>query len=189
MTRLWLVRHAPTHTQGLCGWTDLPADLSDTGALARLSARLPALALLLSSDLARARDTAAALATPGRRPAPADPRWREIHFGAWEGLAPATLDPALSRLFWDGQAAAPWGEGWADLTARVTAALDALPQSADIIVVAHLGAILAAWAHAAGTGPMQALAHPVPPLSLTRLARTTAGWRPDGPVGDLTGTR
>lgn len=183
MTRLWLVRHAPTGAPGLCGWTDAPADLSDTATLARLSARLPAAALLLSSDLTRAAATAGALVTPGRRTLPPDPRWREIHFGDWEGLAPATLDPALSRAFWDGQATAPGGEGWGDLSSRVAAAMDALPATADIIVVAHLGAILAAWARAAGCGPMQALAHPVPPLSLTRLDRTAAGWYPGGPVG------
>jgi alpha-ribazole phosphatase len=41
MTRLWLVRHGPTHARTMVGWTDLPADLSDVAALARLSAHLP----------------------------------------------------------------------------------------------------------------------------------------------------
>ena len=68
MTRLWLVRHGPTHAKAMVGWTDLPADLSDTAALARLTAHLPADALVISSDLARAVATADALA---RRRAPA----------------------------------------------------------------------------------------------------------------------
>ena len=41
MTRLWWVRHGPTHAKAMVGWRDLPADLSDTAALARL-ARLSA---------------------------------------------------------------------------------------------------------------------------------------------------
>jgi broad specificity phosphatase PhoE len=41
MSRIWLVRHGPTHAKGMVGWTDLPADLSDGAALARLNAHLP----------------------------------------------------------------------------------------------------------------------------------------------------
>ena len=36
MTRILWVRHAPTHATGMVGWTDLAADLSDVGALARV---------------------------------------------------------------------------------------------------------------------------------------------------------
>ena len=41
MSRLFLVRHGPTHAKTMVGWSDLPADLSDTAALARLSDHLP----------------------------------------------------------------------------------------------------------------------------------------------------
>ncbi|MEY8841169.1 histidine phosphatase family protein, partial [Cribrihabitans sp. XS_ASV171] len=37
MTRLHFVRHGPTHAKGMVGWSDLPADLSDTALLDRLS--------------------------------------------------------------------------------------------------------------------------------------------------------
>jgi len=37
MTTLWLVRHGPTHAKAMIGWTDLPADLSDAGAIAPAS--------------------------------------------------------------------------------------------------------------------------------------------------------
>ena len=43
----------------MIGWTDLPADLSDTARIARLSNYLPH-APVISSDLSRARDTAPA---------------------------------------------------------------------------------------------------------------------------------
>ena len=57
MTTLWLVRHGPTHAKAMIGWTDLPADLSDAGAIARLRAALPD-APIVSSDLIRAVTTA-----------------------------------------------------------------------------------------------------------------------------------
>ena len=34
--RVSLVRHGPTHARGLIGWSDVPADVSDRKALARL---------------------------------------------------------------------------------------------------------------------------------------------------------
>lgn len=180
MTRFWLVRHGPTHARTLTGWTDLPADLSDTAALERLSAALPAAAPVVSSDLARAVQTAAALAGPRPR-LPPDPRLREIHFGAWEGLAAdaaAARDPALARSFWEGgPVVPPGGEGWTDLDTRVAAAIDALAGPPDVIVVAHFGAILAALARAAGLTLPQALAQRIEPLSLTEIARGPQGWQ------------
>ena len=62
MTRLWWVRHGPTHQKAFTGWRDVPADLSDHAALARLDAFLPPDARLISSDLIRASATADALA-------------------------------------------------------------------------------------------------------------------------------
>src|SRR5690606_24710314 len=80
VTRFWLVRHGPTHARGMVGWTDLPADLSDGTALARLSAHLPGEAPVISSDLSRAVATADALAAcagrSGRRRLPHDPGLR-----------------------------------------------------------------------------------------------------------------
>ena len=60
MTTLWMVRHGPTHAKAMIGWTDLPADLSDTDAIARLRTELPD-APIVSSDLIRAVATADAL--------------------------------------------------------------------------------------------------------------------------------
>jgi alpha-ribazole phosphatase len=83
MSRFFWVRHGPTHARAMVGWTDLPADLSDTAQLARLSAHLPQDALVVSSDLIRAHDTATAI-QGGRLRLPDDPSLREIHFGDWE---------------------------------------------------------------------------------------------------------
>lgn len=173
MTRFWLVRHGPTHAKAMIGWTDLPADLSDTAALSRLIAHLPPKAPVISSDLSRAIATAGAL---GDRPRlPHDPALREIHFGEWERRTFAEIDaeaPALIRAFWEepGNSRPPGGESWNELTTRTWAALDRLRGTApDLIVVAHFGPILAALQRAGGMTATQVFAHRIDNLSVTCL--------------------
>lgn len=182
MTRFWLVRHGPTHARGMVGWTDLPADLSDGAALARLSAHLPGEAPVISSDLSRAVATADALAAcagrSGRRRLPHDPGLREIHFGRWEMRRHDEVeaeDPALARAFWEtpGEIRPPGGESWNDLSARTLAALARLQGTApEIVVVAHFGPILSALQRAAGLTATAVLAHRIEPLSVTTLTLT-----------------
>jgi broad specificity phosphatase PhoE len=173
MTRFWLVRHGPTHARSMIGWTDLPADLSDTAALTRLNAHLPPDAPVLSSDLARAIATADTLAP--RLRLPHEPALREIHFGQWERRTFAEVeaeDPALIRASWDspGDIRPPGGESWNDLTTRTWAALDRLQGSApDVIIVAHFGPILAALQRATGHTALQVFAHKIDNLSVTQL--------------------
>lgn len=177
LTRLWWVRHAPTHSRALAGWRDIPADLSDTAALVRLHAHLPAAAVLVSSDLSRAVATADALAT-GRRRLPHDSALREFRFGDWDGLRwdeVSTRWPDLSRAYWEepGDVAPPGGESWHAAAARVSAAADALVRrhaGGDVVAVAHFGAILTQYARAAGLTPGQALAQRIDTLSVTCLA-------------------
>ncbi|MCX7286128.1 MAG: histidine phosphatase family protein [Rhodobacterales bacterium] len=173
MTRFWLVRHGPTHAKTMVGWTDLPADLSDTAAIARLNAHLPPDAPVISSDLQRAITTADSLRPRPRLPH--DPALREIHFGQWETRAFAEIDaesPAHIRAFWEtpGDIAPPGGESWNDLTNRTWAALDRLQGSApDIVVVAHFGPILAALQRASSLTASQTFAHRIDNLSVTGL--------------------
>lgn len=174
MTRFWLVRHGPTHAKTMIGWTDLPADLSDTAALARLNAHLPPDAPVISSDLVRAIATADAL---GPRPRlPHDPALRELHFGQWETRAFADIEtesPAHIRAFWDnpGDIAPPGGESWNALATRTWSALDRLKGIApDIIVVAHFGPIVAALQLAENVAPEAAFAHRIDNLSVTCLS-------------------
>ena len=173
MTRFWLVRHGPTHAKTMVGWTDLPADLSDTAALARLSAYLPKAAPVISSDLIRAVATADAL---GSRPRlPHDPALRELHFGQWETRAFAEIEaesPDHIRAFWEtpGDIRPPGGECWNDLAARTWAALDRLQGTApDIIIVAHFGPIVAALQRAKTLSPEAAFSHRIDNLSVTSL--------------------
>ena len=190
--RLWLVRHGPTGAKGMCGWTDLPADLSDVAALNRLSMALP-LAPVVSSDLRRAVATADAVAD-GRPRLPHEPGLREMSFGEWEMRTHAECeraDPVLARLMWDepGVHAPPGGEGWDAFAARVGATVERLlargwgPEGGgergggDLIVVCHFGVILSLVQRARGIGAVEAFAQAVSPLSLT-----VVRWEPDRAV-------
>ena len=59
---------------------------------------------IYSSDLSRARQTAAPLAARCGLPVHTDERLREIHVGSWEGL---TIDELLGQLDDDLQARLP----------------------------------------------------------------------------------
>ncbi|MFX0545218.1 histidine phosphatase family protein [Roseovarius sp. S1116L3] len=184
MSRIHWVRHGPTHAKAMVGWTDLPADLSDAARLSRLSGYLPQDALVISSDLMRARDTATAIAA-GRTRLPDDPHLREINFGAWE-MADfgSAAQPERLRAFWEtpGDLTAPEGESWNMITARVSAAAAALLTAhpgRDIIAVAHMGAILTQVQTALGITGYEAFGHRIDNLSVTSLRHDGARWHPD----------
>lgn len=164
----------------MTGWTDLPADLSDTDRLARLAAYLPE-APVISSDLTRAIDTADAIAIDRPR-LPHDPALREINFGDWEqrpanGFEGDEADALRAFYETPGPVRAPGGESWDDLTARVDAAADRLVArpSPDVIVVAHMGAILSQVQRALGLSAYEAFARKVDNLSVTRIAYAEGG--------------
>ena len=176
MTRFWWVRHGPTHAVRMIGWTDLPADLSARTTIARLQTALPAHAPVVSSDLLRARQTADAIGGARVR-LPDQPAFRECHYGAWENRPFEAIDSPELRAFLDdpGVRKAPGGESWADVAHRVGAAVERLnARYDDVIVVAHMGAILTQWARAAGLSPRQALGQVIAPLSLTRIDAANA---------------
>jgi len=183
MTRFWWVRHGPTHARCMVGWTDLPADLSDTALIARVSDYLPPDAPVISSDLARAIATADAIAGPRPRLAP-HPDLREINFGAWEMRSFAEVeaeDPDRIRAYYEtpGDIRPPKGESWHQVSARVSRTVDhlaAAQQAPDIIVVAHMGTILSQVQRALGLTAYDTFARTIDNLSVTRIARGT-GWR------------
>jgi len=181
MSRFFWVRHGPTHARSMVGWSDLPADLSDTAQIARVAAHLPGDALIVSSDLIRASATADAI-QGNRTRLPHDPGLREIHFGAWElQRFDAVDDPEHLRRFWDdpGDVRPPGGECWHEVTMRVDRAVSNLISAhpdRDIVAVAHFGAILTQVQHALKIGAYEAFSHKIENLSVTELHRTPAGW-------------
>ncbi|WP_370030157.1 histidine phosphatase family protein [Oceanicella sp. SM1341] len=181
--RFWWLRHGPTGAARAVGHTDLPASFPDEAALVRLRAALPQGAVLVSSDLTRARQTAERLgAFPLRLPDTS--ALRELDFGRWENRAFDEIEraePEAARAFWTrpGPTPAPGGESWDALMARVSAAIAALEAAApgaDLVLVSHAGPIRAALALALGLGPEQAFAFRIDPLSLTRIDRLGSAW-------------
>lgn len=178
----WWVRHGPTHAKNMVGWRDLPADLSDTAALARLSDHLPAEAALISSDLSRAITTADAIAGQRAR-LPHHPDLREFHFGDWDGLhwqEVSARDPKLARAFWEtpGDHQAPNGESWNQLSDRVAKVVDQVNKAGHrhVIAVAHFGVILTQIARAGDMSAYQALGYKIDNLSVTRADWDGTRW-------------
>ncbi|MEM1364066.1 MAG: histidine phosphatase family protein [Pseudomonadota bacterium] len=180
--RVFWVRHGPTHAKSMVGWSDIPADLSDTDRITRLNAFLPRDAIVISSDLIRAVTTADAIAGDRHR-LQHDPNLREIHFGDWEMQNVDTIeDQEKLRAFWDepGLVRAPSGETWNDVVDRVDrgiARVLAAHPGANIIAVAHMGAILTQVQQAERITPYEAFAHRIDNFSVTELVRDGTEWR------------
>ncbi|HEV2146643.1 MAG TPA: alpha-ribazole phosphatase [Longimicrobiaceae bacterium] len=156
MLRVTLVRHGTTawnESGRYQGWSDPPLSERGRAEAERLRDRLAGESFdrVVASDLLRARETAE-IAAPGTA-VEAEPRLRELHFGAWEGLTwdeCTARDGDLLRLWTEDPSAhtPPEGETVADFEARVAAALDDLPAEGSVLVVAHAGvvhAVLARW--------------------------------------------
>ncbi len=180
MTRLWMVRHGPTHAKSMVGWSDLPADLSDTAAIMRLRTYLPD-APTISSDLIRASATADVLRPRIRLPH--DPSLREINFGAWELRSFRDVeaeDPDRIRAYWEqpGTIAPPDGESWNMVRRRVDDAVDALLTQGheNLIIVAHFGVILTQVQRALGIDACAAFSHKIDNLSVTDMHIADGQW-------------
>lgn len=172
----------------MVGWSDIPADLSDTDAIDRLRAYLPD-APVVSSDLIRTVATADAL-RPQTRLAH-DKRLREINFGDWELKTFSQVeedDPETIRAYWEtpGDVAPPNGESWNTVCNRVDTAVDAYLAQAhqNLIIVAHFGVILTQIQRAKGITAYAAFAQKIDNLSVTQLSWDGQDWHV-GPINHL----
>jgi alpha-ribazole phosphatase len=167
---LHLMRHgAPKGAGKMLGRTDAAPSVEGVAACQARAAGL-VVETIASSDLARAVVPAKAIAAARGLTPVADPRWRELDFGDWDGLDSATIDAeALGRFWNDPDAhAPPGGERWSALVERVGAAIDALPDQ-PTLVVTHAGAMRAALAHLCGFGQRQLWAFSLPYAALLSL--------------------
>ncbi len=135
MLTLVLTRHGLTDRSRPEQHLGQKIDISINGAGRRqadaLRRRLTPVAFerVITSPLFRARETAEIVA--GRVPIEADPRLREMDYGAWEGRTYAEIDETdqgLRRAWTEhpDTIACPGGESGADVAARVTLFLDDL---------------------------------------------------------------
>jgi broad specificity phosphatase PhoE len=135
--RLVILRHGETEHNAAGVWQgQLDSRLSDRGRQ-QAEAVGPALRALhpvrvVSSDLSRARETAESVARACAVGLALDPRLREVHAGAWQGLTTEEVregwpdDWAAVMRGEDVRRGGPEGESMADVHARVRQALSDL---------------------------------------------------------------
>ena len=175
MKQLLFVRHGQSQGNAmrrLQGQANSP--LSETGQ-AQAEMLVPMIRQLepdraVSSDLARARDTAAILGHAG---AALDPGWREIDVGDWSDRPIAEItaaDPQAYRDWRAGTHTPPGGESWPHFRDRIQAALERLidGEGRRPLIVCHGGVIRAACEILLGLPPSRIL--PVAPASLSAIA-------------------
>ncbi len=180
---LHLLRHgAPELAGTLLGRTDSAVTEQGLAACVKRAVGLD-VAAIVSSDLARARACAEAIGRERGQAVTIDPRWRELDFGAWDGLAPAMIDPAALARFWDDPDTSPppQGERWSSLTARI--ALACRDISTPTLVVTHAGAMRAALATLCGLSQSQTWSLDLPYAALLSLRV----WRDADPVAQIVG--
>ncbi len=153
---LFVVRHGRTaHNAGglLLGRTDSPLDdlgVRQAQALGGV-AELAGASRVVSSPLSRALETAKALGPP----VTVDERWREIDYGAFEGLPVGDAGDLWDRWATDLAHRPPGGESLRDVGERVRSAcveLWAQARDVDVVVVSHVSPIKVAVAWALGVG-------------------------------------
>lgn len=152
MNQLILIRHAATALAGtFCGQSDPDLDAVGAAQLRSLQAHLAhtPIARIASSDLRRADHCAQALAAQHGAPVALHPAWREIHFGAWEGLTWSEIErrfpePASRWLGGFPHVTPPQGEPYANFTNRVLRearrCLNGL-QGGTLAIVTHRGVL------------------------------------------------
>jgi glucosyl-3-phosphoglycerate phosphatase len=148
VTRLLVWRHGNTDWNAsgrVQGHTDVPLNAvgrQQAVEAADLLARLRPDAIV-SSDLRRAADTAAALADRTGLPVGYDKRLRERFFGAWQGLTMAEVAETRPEEYARWVARQDIGgdvETLHDMGVRVAAGLSAAAELGDTVVVASHGA-------------------------------------------------
>jgi alpha-ribazole phosphatase len=151
--RIWLVRHGLTEwntQQRFCGHSDIPLSAQGRVQARWLARRLQEekISTIYTSDQARARETAEIIASRRTQAVPVNvsAAWRELDFGAWEGLMYAEIAERFKDhlgFFTDPeQYSPPNGEPLAHVLQRVQAELAVIARSdtsGDVVIVSHGG--------------------------------------------------
>jgi alpha-ribazole phosphatase len=176
---LHLMRHGePVGAGRLLGHDDAAPTPAGIAACVAQASGL-AVEALHASDLARARCAGEAIAQAASLSLALDPRWRELDFGTWDGLAPAQVDKDALARFWadPNDHAPPGGERWDTLVQRVQTAIADL-RPCPTLIITHAGAIRAALAALCGFDAHQAWALDLPYASLLSLRL----WRSESDI-------
>ncbi|WP_159840251.1 bifunctional RNase H/acid phosphatase [Nocardia sp. CY41] len=165
-TRLLLLRHGQTELSVQRRYSGrgnpplTPLGREQAARAAKMLAAKGGIAAVVSSPLGRARETAEAAAAALEVPVEIHDGLIETDFGAWEGLTfaeAAQRDPGLhARWIGDPTVAAPGGESFEQVRARVASALRELVErysGANVVVVSHVTPIKTLLRLALDTGP------------------------------------
>ena len=188
-TATLLLRHGQTPMsvqKRYAGRSDAP--LTDVGVqqAAAAAKRLASsgIAVIVTSPLLRAVQTAQEVAAVTGAAVVTDDGFRETDFGAWEGLTFAEVRerwPAeLATWLADPEVAPPGGESFTDVSARVTAALHR-------VLAARAGQTVLIVSHVTPIKMLVATALLAPPAALYRMHLDIAAlceidWYADGPA-------
>lgn len=160
--RLLLVRHGESEWNALGrlqGQADPPLSKLGRRQAAHAAARLvdQGIDLIVSSDLERARDTAAALATSIGLPVQTREDLREVDLGSWTGISRDQVERDAPELWrrWREDGVEGWegGEKYADAMVRIAGAVTALAtahQGETVVAVSHGGSIRLVTCHLLG---------------------------------------
>ena len=189
MTRFIVVRHGETRWNleeriqghGDSGLTEL--GLAQAHAIARRLAG-ERFDRLVSSDLGRALQTAACIASRTGHAVVPDPRFRERSFGVAEGCTYAEMDLQFPHVFAHHRATdpdfrVPGGETRRELYERVHAGFEALARAhpgESIAVVCHGGVLGALYRRVHGIDPSVQARIPIPNASYNRVSFEEDRW-------------
>ena len=184
-----LLRHGQTPMsvqKRYAGRTDVPLTETGVAQAAAAAKRLASAGLdaIVASPLQRTVQTAEAVAAVTGLPVSADEGFRETDFGAWDGLTFAEVrerwPSEMTAWLADPQVAPPGGESFAEVSERVTAALDR-------VLAGRSGQRILIVSHVTPIKTLVAAALLAPPAALFRMHLDVAAlceidWYADGPA-------
>jgi len=170
------------------GHTDVPLDDEGRAQAAALAALLrdQRIDIAVSSDLARAVETARIVLGARAIPLRLDPAWREMQFGDWEGLTWEQIlaaNPHLAQTdLTSVKSYTPGGgETFDDLTARIARAVERVtaktPPEGTALIATHAGPLHALLSVLLGDAERAALRVRFMTASITRFRRENGVWR------------
>jgi probable phosphoglycerate mutase len=191
-TRFIVIRHGETEwnvAARIQGQGDSRLTAEGVAQAEALAQRLAAekFERIVSSDLGRAHETAKRIAAMSAHPIALDPRFRERHFGAGEGMTYDEVDRrypgAFSRVReTDPDFRIPGGESRREFHERVVSGMESLAREhagETVVLVTHGGVLATLYRHIHDIPLDRAHAIPITNASYNALAFDGARWSVD----------
>lgn len=175
MTHIWICRHPPTQSSGLCiGQSPVPISISWDEAIKRVLESTPITPTeIWTSDLPRCHTLAKLCAQSWKLPVQVDSKLREISMGSWQGKSYDDLQ-TFDTIRWEEWCSdwqhviPPDGENLAMLRSRVETWLSETTLSTEPVLIAHAG-VVRTLRVLAGASWDEAMSTPVPHLTWEKI--------------------